>query len=298
MTDPKLAQEHRKFGRLYCLPGGTHPTRRADVAAAVLEQRLLPSITNIIDVRNKPHLVNWAAKKAATAAVDIAGSPHASRLAEASTEAIRWLTLTADRDRDAAAEQGSNVHDACENLARGLPCPALTANEMLHVDSWKAWLDRWQPQFLALERTVFGQTRTGLRYAGTTDFIARIAGLTLVGDYKSTRSGLHDDVAMQLSAVAHADFLSPDNEVLVPMMAIDGGIAVHLAPDGYHAAPVQLDGGVWESFQAFRQGWQFHAGEDNTLVTGERSLGRVLAGPESLAGHEMIRTPPPLVLAS
>ena len=201
MTAPALALDGgAKIGRVYRLPGTDLPAkakfdangrpfmRHRDAEDAILAGEVLPSITNVLGVRNMPHLVPWAGKKAAQEAIAVEAQ-WPGHLSKNPDKAIDWIKKAADRDRDAAAEQGDVVHNACEDLARGLPCPSLTPEQMRYVDSWKAWLDRWQPEFLALEATVYGKTAGGLSYAGTGDAIFRIntpetGPLVCASDYK------------------------------------------------------------------------------------------------------------------
>ena len=293
MTSPALALDGGKhIGRVYRRPGTPLPDRvqyddhgqpflrHRDAAAAIREGVLIPSITNVLDVQNAPHLLGWTAKKTATAAVEVAAQ-WPDLLVQKPSEAISYLKGAADRDRDEAAERGSRVHDACEALALGRECPPRSEHEMKYVDAWKAFCDRWQPEFLHTEITVFGQTPSGLPYAGTGDLVFRANGLTILGDYKATRSGLHVPVAMQTSALAHADHMTPDNETLVPMIPVDAGVAIHLDPEGYQVKPVVLGGQTWRTFCGLREAWDFHVLEGD-LLDGRKALGQALRGPEAV----------------
>jgi hypothetical protein len=253
----------------------------------------VPSITNIVGVMDKPHLFVWSGKKAAEEAVEIARR-WPERLTKEPAKAVEYLKRSAERYRDMAAERGSRIHDACETLARGGVCPPLNESEMRYVDSWKAWLDRWQPEFLALECTVFGQVagaRCVLPYGGTGDLIFRANGMVIVADYKTNQAGLHAEVSMQLSAIAHAEVMTLDNETLTPMIEIDAAVAIHLSEDGYQVKPAEIDGQVYDTFAGLREAWDFHV-LDGGLRDGSSALGRAMRGPEDLvprSGARLLR---------
>ena len=201
-TDPKLAiPAPAPIGRLYRLPGSEPLTVRSNGTVILprkdeIQRRIeagvwSPSITNVIDLLNKPHLVTWGAKVAIQRIIDVERK-HPGLTLQKPDQAIAYYKVEHERQRDAAADKGTAVHAACELLSNErdlaeLAIP-LSSEEMLHVESWLRWRERWNPEFLATEVTVFGVTGDGLRYAGTADFVARIGGKTVAGDLKTTRS--------------------------------------------------------------------------------------------------------------
>lgn len=256
------------IGRLYRLPtseplrtgpnGGVILPTDEVIAAKIRSGEWMPSITNILSVRNAPHLMGWAARKAAQTAIEMETKYPGSLVARPAA-AAKYLSTAHERDRDNAAGQGTAVHYACELLAQGLPVPdgLLNDKQKLYVRQWERWRSDFSPEFIATEMTVFGDTAAG-KYAGTTDFVCTINGVNVVGDIKTTRSGIHDDVAFQLSAVAHSDACTLDNQTLSALPRIDAAYALHLSERSYTFAPVVIDGEPWDVFCALRQVWDVH----------------------------------------
>lgn len=119
----------------------------------------------------------------------------------------KWLKEAGDRERDIAADRGTEVHDLAERLAQGevVDVPAELAG---HIRSWYAFVERWKMRFIATEFTVF-HLKYG--YAGTGDFLGYSElhpewGLIL-GDYKTSVSGIWADICLQLAAIRFAQFI-------------------------------------------------------------------------------------------
>lgn len=257
MTTPHLSHA-TDYGRLYRRPD-VPAEAIGDVHDAVTQGLLVPSVTNVIDVMNKPYLQTWYAKMAAQEAVEVSKS-HPGLMAQRPWRAVDYLKNAATRHTEAAASLGDTVHNIVEALSLG-QSPAVPDEAAGFVAGWHQFVDDFSPTFLRAEASCFGYVdgpAGELGYAGTTDFIAQINGLTVIGDYKTGRS-IHTEAALQLSALAHSRFITnEDHSELSAMPAIDGGVVLHLTATGYVLYPVDIFGEPWESFSHLRRVWGFH----------------------------------------
>lgn len=197
---PELSIASKNYGRLYRMPEtelDVMDTLNDDVIKEhIIDGKLMPSITNVISVKNSPFLMTWATRLVAQEAVNIAQKwPH--KLTAEPSKAVAYLKETANRERDFWGNQGSRIHYACEMIARGenVDLSEYTDYEKASVAEWRNWVKEFSPKFIAMERTGFGTTPDGLNYAGTSDFIAEINGKTIIGDYKCVT----DDTLVTLS---------------------------------------------------------------------------------------------------
>lgn len=180
----------------------------------------------------KPALKAWGEKLVATTAVEKAAiwrdmTPE---------EAIDWLKRAPFRETDKAAAQGSDIHAWCEAYVLGQPIPDPPLLQMPYCDGFKQFLEDWQPEYELTEATVYSRTHG---FAGTCDFIARLPELGLVlGDYK-TGKGVYGEVALQLAAYRHADFIGLPDGTEAPLPDIDACAVLHLTPKGYELIPVE-----------------------------------------------------------
>jgi hypothetical protein len=257
MTTPKLAHS-TKYGRLYQRPG-TPVSELKQVEESLLNGKLVPSVTNVIDSLGKPFLQTWYAKRAAEDAVKVS-STHPGLTQNKPYEAIKWISKAAERTTLLAAGLGDRVHNAAEMLARG-DSPEIDAQMRPYIDSYEKFISECQPDFLYLEATAYGTTDkegAALGFAGTADFIATINGKTYVGDYKTGKS-IHTEAALQLSSLSHADeIFDEETEELTPLPEIHGGLVVHLTANGYNLYTITDLEQPWVEFQKLRGLWDFH----------------------------------------
>lgn len=278
MTNPILAlASTEEIGRLYQLPTGTREGKVSSQQAwdAVQAGELFPSITNCCGVVN-PNLEGYVAFMYGKALA--AGQ----ETREAEKAHITYRDLTADR--------GTRVHLAIEDFINaGFAKPGKfeamieseyykalpsyrelqkytntynllgKSNDVIYFEGFLKFVREVKPRFISQEATVYGETFSGRKYAGTTDFIAEIGGEMIVGDWKTT-SKIKQSVSMQLAAVANAKQITTDFKTLEPMPELSGSVAVQLKKDGTYAMYRGKNlKQAWVNFQAARTIWDMVA---------------------------------------
>lgn len=200
-----------------------------------------------------PHLIGWAAKVTAEAAVEdhaIVGAMLAKK--NGKKAAIDHLKGTRFRDMSDKADRGTIVHAALEAHLAGKPMNQETVEEQLinlkvpeHL--WKStaamivgvmeFLDALEPEVIWSEQTVYSRTHG---YAGTPDMIVRVKiGETIVPaivDVKTSKA-IYDEVGLQMVAYANADFVGLDDGTEAPLVPghdgpIEYGLAVRPTASG------------------------------------------------------------------
>lgn len=168
------------------------------------------------------------------------------------------------RERDTAADRGTEVHDIAERISQGeiVDVPLELKG---HIESFQNFRDDYGMVFIETEFTVFSTT---YNYAGTGDFLGYSRkhpewGLIL-GDYK-TSSSIWPDIALQLAAIRYADFIArckscphPKGDHLIEDLWEDRGVlgdietcvGVQINSDGYRVVPVNATRGFFDVFRA------------------------------------------------
>src|SRR5690242_17652249 len=229
MTAPihAVPTEH---GRFYVHPG---------------KQSSVPSITNIIGMKAKP-LFGAGLKKAANYAAD-----ERVKLATLEREeAFKLISSPPDRP-DEPSRVGDLVHLWIEEFIRsqGQGPPQADIDAAPNTARWmyETFLKfnaKYQPQYTATEFTVWSN-RYG--YAGTADWSAIINGAHVLVDTKTGKAA-YPEVAMQLAAISHADFVLDANGTESPVPEYNRFAVLHLRPRGARLHPVVK---IPEAFQAF-----------------------------------------------
>lgn len=236
MTTPALAQDVKGKGRHY-----QHPETGV----------LLPSVTNIIGVLDKPAIPRWAARTVAESAWKMRSS--LTEMGEA--ECIEVLKGSPWRNSGRASDRGTSVHDYLDAAAQGRDVE-LEGEALTFKAGADDWLERYNPEFHLTEFTVFGDG-----YAGTADFMAFLnEGRLYVGDYK-TGKGLYPEVALQLAAIRYATHIYSEG-ALIPMLDLDGAVAVLITPTKAKVCEVAADEAAHRAFLACRDAWHWKNGRN------------------------------------
>lgn len=217
----------------------------------------VPGVTTIVgNGMPKPALLNWAGEATAEYAVDnwdeLAPLPL--------TERLKKIKGGRYEKRDAASNKGTQVHEMAERLLAG---EKVTVPDALvgYVDSCVRFLDDFQVRPVHVEAVVYSETR---RHVGTTDLIADVLlpdmpeyqhiprdadGFSRgLFDWKTSKSGIFGDVALQLTPYRFSEFLIlPDDEV-IDMPSVDFCAGIHVRADGYSFVPLLCDESVYRDF--------------------------------------------------
>ncbi|MDG4801737.1 hypothetical protein [Micromonospora sp. WMMD980] len=209
-----------------------------------------PGVTSVIGMLPKPFLQHWAAKVVATYAVENLGDIVGIALRGDQAGAIDYLKGAPRRDTAKAAETGTAAHDLFERIAKGETVGRVHPEYKPFVDHFEAFLKEFKPEIVFQEETVWSEAHD---YAGSFDAYAIIDGERVWLDWKTTRSGVHPEVAIQLAAYRHADYIIRPDGSRVPLPGADGGAVLHVRPEGWSFVPVRCDAEVFEVFKVLRQ---------------------------------------------
>ncbi|MEU4568650.1 hypothetical protein [Micromonospora sp. NPDC023956] len=198
----------------------------------------------------KPFLKPWAAKVVAEYAIRNLGEMVSIAMRGDAQGAIDYLKRAPDRDTQKAAETGSDVHDLFERMAKGETIARVHPDYKPFVDHFDAFLQQFTPEFVFMEETVWSEAHD---YAGSFDAFAIINGEAVWLDWKTTRSGVHAEVALQLNAYGNADYIIRPDGSRVPLPKGDAAGVLHVRPEGWNFHPVRYDREVFDYFLHLRE---------------------------------------------
>ena len=233
MTTPPLAQNVRGKGRHY-----QHPATG----------ELVPSVTNIIGILNKPALPRWAAKVVA----EQAASMKASLANLDDAEIVDMLKGSPWRKSGRAADRGTTIHAYLECRMLGIDPPEISGEAARFRRAADEWLDDWKPEVVATEQTVFGPD-----YAGTGDLWCMRDGTLAVVDFKSSKA-IYSEAALQLAALARATVRADGEE----QPQAEQGWVVRIGEKGYEVKQVADLDANYAAFRSCLEAWKWQNGEE------------------------------------
>lgn len=254
-------------------------------AAAKRDDARLWSVTTILkSFGDSEGLIQWTANTTAQAAVTKLKTLNVMA-EEDPDEAVRWLKeqrFATAKGARSATKLGTDAHAAFEHLVVTGQRPPMgeqlvegkmDAEITPYVDSFERWLDKFQPEYLAAELTLYNEQ---YGYAGTADGFAVVDGLPVIIDYKTSKDSFDGrgkrkrpwtDVALQLAAYRACPkaavwrarkfeqwsrryyLLNADErELAVDAPTVDGGICIHVTPEHCDVYPVECGPQVFEAF--------------------------------------------------
>jgi hypothetical protein len=206
MTTPALAETVKGKGRHY-----RHP----------VTGDLVPSVTNVLSILNKPALVGWAAKQVATMAADMREVLPSMK----HDECVDLLKGAASRTSNRAGSRGTDVHEWVAQRLLGGPPPTLTGQAHEYQAAAENWLDETKPEPITVETSMFHAL-----YAGTCDAVVSMNGERWLLDFK-TSSGIYGEAALQTAALSRC-FLWHHEGSVIEAQPVDRVGVVRFAPNG------------------------------------------------------------------
>lgn len=172
-----------------------------------IDGELVPSVTTVLKVLDKPALVPWAAAQTVRKATELLarrcdkdGTLHISfaEAQEIMEEAKKKYRETSSDARDI----GSMVHQAIEDLFLGKPPTPVNdegvANGLIAFTQWK---EAHKIRPVRVEALVGSKK---YKFGGAVDLIGFVDGILTVGDHKTSTSAHYEEYKLQISAYAAA----------------------------------------------------------------------------------------------
>ena len=182
----------------------------------------------------KPALVRWAPRVVADWVTDPGNLEELQYLlAGDRDEAARFLAGLPTKDRDSAAERGTEVHDLAEHLAKA--GEADVPDELFgFLDGYMEFLDTWQITPVLAEVALANREHW---YAGKVDLLATSpvlmtpedieAGKVIQIDLKTSK-GVYLETALQTAAYARAEFYVDESGSEHPMPEVVKTFVAHV----------------------------------------------------------------------
>lgn len=158
----------------------------------------LCGVTTYIGVKDKSAaLIPWAVGETVNYIRD-----HLDDLQKDPNELLKLAKAEAERQKQEAADLGTQIHKWCEEYIRGNN-PEMPEDDkvLTGVNSFLEWMSQNKAKFLETEKVVYSKK---YGYVGTLDIVAEIDGKLYLIDIK-TGNGLYSEVKMQTAAYLMAE---------------------------------------------------------------------------------------------
>ena len=239
----------------------------------------VPSVTAITDNLPKPWLQFWSNKIVAQCAIDNLDTLPMLLENNGRQGVEDFLKKAPSRNTADAASMGSTVHAMFESFLQTgeseIPFDAesddpdereryVIADQ--YADQIINFIETVEPDVLYTEETVWSETHG---YAGSFDGAVKIKAypqllellglskrkktLTAMLDLKTSRSGIHPEVALQISGYVNADYIVRGDAEKLKLPDFDVGLVLHMRPEGWKLYPVALHDEVFATFLALKQ---------------------------------------------
>ncbi|MGY1440178.1 hypothetical protein [Streptomyces reniochalinae] len=158
-----------------------------------------------------------------------------------------------------------------------------------------SFLEAVNPELVRAEDVAWSETHD---YAGSFDAMLRVwlddegkptpdrSGTPhlLVADWKTSKS-TYADVALQMSAYAHADFIIDPDGNREPMPEFDGAVVLHITPEQWALKPVRIDADVFDVFLTLRKVFTWDRETSKTVIGRAlaKSTGKLVTGTQRRA---------------
>jgi hypothetical protein len=220
-----------------------------------------PGVTSVVGMLPKPFLAYWQAKMVAELAVD--SLEFIERMAERDRQgAVDYLKGAANRYTKTRASVGSQAHDLFERMIRGQHVGRVHPDMVPYQRHFAEFLDGVQPELVRAEDVAWSDEH---EYAGSFDGVLRLKldengkpdasgeSALVMADWK-TGKNTYPDVALQMSAYAHAEFIIAPDGSREDMPDFDGAVVLHITDEQAAFKPVRVDeSDVFAHFLHLRQ---------------------------------------------
>jgi hypothetical protein len=189
--------------------------------------------------------------------------------------AVQYLKGAANRYTKTRSKVGSDAHDLFERLIRGEYVGRVHPDMEPYRRLFEEFLAAVQPELIRAEDIAWSDTH---EYAGSFDAVLRVKlddqgnphpqgdPAQLMVDWKTSKA-TYPDVALQMSAYSHADWIVSPDGTRIPMPVFDGAAVLHITPDQVAFKPVRIDeADVFATFLHLREVFKWDREISKTVI--------------------------------